>query len=211
MVNVIKTGGLGHRGPRRPAGGQEARRCRRKCAMGPPGRGLTPHHSGGCGAGHRQPTRAAICLRPSLPSFSRSASSVRDTGPPKPATLRSRSSCSRHTGLRRIVWPARRPGRSVPVPTRRCGTGCEGEPRPRRDSGGSFPGSDTGTVTVSRIQRRLEEEKMDVGLRRLSNLSDDLGAGRGGNRMVEPESLVKITESGKLHDYITRKRRKPRT
>ena len=60
-------------------------------------------------------------------------------------------------------------------------------------------------------RRRLEEENINVGLRRFSNLSDDLGVGRGGNRMVRTESLVKITESGKLHDYITRKRRKPRT
>ena len=73
-----------------------------------------------------------------------------------------------------------------------------------------FQPGDVGLDARANLDRRLEEENINVGLRRLSNLSDDLGVSRGGNRMVEPESLVKITESGKLHDYITRKRRKPR-
>ena len=51
-----------------------------------------------------RPTNAATCLRSRVPSSGRSASSVTLTTGPMPGTLRSRSSCSRQSGLARTAW-----------------------------------------------------------------------------------------------------------
>ena len=49
------------------------------------------------------PTRAAICLRSNAPSSGKCARSTKEICSPTPGIDRSRSSCSRQTGLRRSV------------------------------------------------------------------------------------------------------------